>query len=237
MRQQRQHVETDGSSVYAARSSGARGPNFNVQSSCDRRCRAEGTGMDAKPDKYRTPLPVQGADCSHSALSSCNSLSGDFQSFLENQFQDDEVASVEPATSLALASNTSGRPPRPDLPAGAVARAVRRKLRNRVSQRQWRTRQKVRSIYNLHVSLAQLSAIVQARLTEAVYGMCKSVPSHCYALQTRADDLEAQIEAKSEQFEVLQARQRQLEAQNAMLEDATPQASDTDAQHIYTLVG
>jgi len=113
-----------------------------------------------------TPLPVQGADCSHSALSSCNSFSDDFQSFLENQFQDDEVASVEPTTSLAFASDKSGRPPRPDLPAGAVARAVRRTLRNRHSQRQWRTRQKVRSIYNLHVSLVQLSAIVQATLTE-----------------------------------------------------------------------
>ena len=144
-------------------------------------CRAEGTAMDADNDMYSlTPLPVQGADCSHSALSSCDSFSDDFQSFLEDQFHDDETASAEPATSLALASNKSGRPPRLDAPAGvcprAVARTSRRKLRNRASQRQWRTRQKVRSIYNLHVSLAQLHAVVQAGLTELYTARASQYP-------------------------------------------------------------
>ena len=137
--------------------------------------------MGADNDMYSlTPLPFQGADCSHSALSSCNSFSDDFQSFLEDQFHDDEVASAEPATSLALASIKSGRPPRPDAPAGArpgaVARTSRRKLRNRASQRQWRTRQKVRSIYNLRVSLAQLCAIVQAGLTELYTARASQYP-------------------------------------------------------------
>ncbi|KAL0038491.1 hypothetical protein WJX77_008373 [Trebouxia sp. C0004] len=160
--------------------------------------------MDADNDIYSLirPSQVQGVDCSHSALSSCNSFSDGFLSFLNDQFHDDEVASAEPTTIQGLASglgsDKSGRPPKPDSPAGArpgaVARTNRRKLHNRASQRQWRTRQK-----------------------------------------TRADNLEAQIEAKTAQLKALHASQQQLEAQNAMLEDAVPQAIDVDTQHIYTL--
>ena len=61
--------------------------------------------------------------------------------------------------------------------------------------------------------------------------------SHCHALQTRADNVEAQSKARTAQLNALHASQRQLEAQNAMLEDAVPQATDIDTQHIYTLVG
>jgi len=137
--------------------------------------------MDADNDMYNlTPLPFQGADCSHSALSSCNSFSDDFQSFLEDQFHDDEVASGEPTSSLGFASNKSGRSPRPDAPAGArpgaVARTNRRKLRNRASQRQWRTRQKVRSICSVHVSLAQFRAMVEAGLTELYTARASQYP-------------------------------------------------------------
>lgn len=137
---------------------------------------------------------VRDAHCSHSTLSPFNSLSADFQSFLRDQFLDDES---EPAT-FESASNNSGRPPGPDSPAGArpgaVARTNRRTSRNRASQRQWRTRQK-----------------------------------------TRADNVEAQSKARTAQLNALHASQRQLEAQNAMLEDAVPQATDIDTQHIYTL--
>ncbi len=74
--------------------------------------------MDADNDMYKlTPLPFQGADCSHSALSSCNSFSDDFQSFLEDQFHDDEVASGEPTSSLGFASNNpAGHPDQMLLP-------------------------------------------------------------------------------------------------------------------------
>ena len=52
-------------------------------------------------------------------------------------------------------------------------------------------------------------------------------------LQTRAEDLEAQVEATTAQLKQLKTKQRQLEARNALLEIGN---SDEKAQHIYSLV-
>jgi len=52
-------------------------------------------------------------------------------------------------------------------------------------------------------------------------------------LQTRAEDLEAQVEATTAQLKQLKTKQQQLEARNALLEIGN---SDEKAQHIYSLV-
>ena len=52
-------------------------------------------------------------------------------------------------------------------------------------------------------------------------------------LQTRAEDLEAQVEATTAQLKQLKTKQRKLEARNALLEIGN---SDEKAQHIYSLV-
>ncbi|KAA6419986.1 MAG: hypothetical protein FRX49_10008 [Trebouxia sp. A1-2] len=50
--------------------------------------------------------------------------------------------------------------------------------------------------------------------------------------KTRAEDLEAQVEATTAQLKQLQTKQQQLEARNALLEIGNP---DEKAQHIYSL--
>lgn len=57
-----------------------------------------------------------------------------------------------------------------------------------------------------------------------------------YAVQTRAEELEAQVEAATAQLKALEDSQRQLEARNALLEIANPSICGEQTQHIYSLV-
>ena len=56
------------------------------------------------------------------------------------------------------------------------------------------------------------------------------------AVQTRAEELEAQVEAATAQLKALEDSQRQLEARNALLEIANPSICGEETQHIYSLV-
>lgn len=55
-------------------------------------------------------------------------------------------------------------------------------------------------------------------------------------VQTRAEELEAQVEAAKAQLKALEDSQRQLEARNALLEIANPSSCGEQTQHIYSLV-
>ncbi len=77
----------------------------------------DGTGMDAENDKYRTPLPVQGADCSHSALSSCDSFSDDFSHSWRTSFKTMRSRqSSQLRVLLSLPIHPAGHPDRIFLP-------------------------------------------------------------------------------------------------------------------------
>ena len=55
-------------------------------------------------------------------------------------------------------------------------------------------------------------------------------------VQTRAEELEAQVAAATAQLKALEDSQRQLEARNALLEIANPSICGEETQHIYSLV-
>ena len=55
-------------------------------------------------------------------------------------------------------------------------------------------------------------------------------------MQTRAEDLEAQVLVATAQLKALEDSQRQLEARNALLEIANPSVCGKETQHIYSLV-
>ena len=57
-----------------------------------------------------------------------------------------------------------------------------------------------------------------------------------FVMQTRAEDLEAQVLVVTAQLKALEDSQRQLEARNALLEIANPSVCGEETQHIYSLV-
>ncbi|DBA86532.1 hypothetical protein WJX79_003462 [Trebouxia sp. C0005] len=143
-------------------------------------------------------LQAQDVDGSLPVQSSWENSADGFESFLEANFQEENmqpVAQEQPITRRIPTAKRSLRTRKVDiLPfprPRPLTREQRKRLHNRASQRQWRERQK-----------------------------------------TRAEDLEAQVEATTAQLKQLQTKQQQLEARNALLEIGNP---DEKAQHIYSL--
>ena len=158
-------------------------------------------------------------------------LADDFECFLEEQFSactPQQTATCFPETSTSAMEEQSTLAKPCGRAQSAKSREQRRKTHNRAAQKQWREKQKVGLAMPGYSGLRDLKTMTHV--------MRLSHNGLMYVVQTRAEELESQVEAATAQLKALEDSQRQLEARNALLEIANPSFCGEQTQHIYSLV-
>ncbi len=131
-----------------------------------------------------SPLQLQGVPSDFPNQSSWDNFAEDFESFLEDQFQEDDVKlatvhAAEPITSKTPSAKRSPKPPKEKGQAASRPRPLnreqRRKMHNRAAQRVWREKQKVR-----HVHAAELPKASEAKILQQM-SLVQSLLSDTFA--------------------------------------------------------